>query len=644
MSLDNNDPVIKKVKMGENSIKHAGGYKNKMEYEQAMRRLIMLYPAMGDTSPEAERNDTEPKINRYQLTQKYSFKVEVSSFFSGPVLKFPYDQHKINLNFQLEPVNVRKWTLPTETLSLHKFSDTGQPDQPQPLYQLDMPLVFGSKFSKPYSLDAEMEKISKKHGLDVGRKVNAYYMVIVNPFPTGSHLLAKELINDFDIRPFSLQINAALGPPKNDWPPNDPRHLRVEKHFETSCMVTFHLVRHIIAPMLSVLLPLWVIQLMLPFTWLMDVSPLNDAFAFLVGLLLTVTSHRGVMESKMQFVGRITDPDIEFIKTVTFLFLQMLLISFFNGFAEDFYVATFVSSDYFMFEDGLNVGVLIFAVQLLYLTLRILRQLLRARHSSNLISEFGDLALFDIEYNQDEPISLKKYAECVLLKSAVQEMVRKELLLAINHMSDELITSLTLNSESPKGTADAIIINRKTLKSTAETIRINRKTYFSYNVKLYSKQSLPSDLFRMRLDQAWERILDPVQGDGNIGAFKIAYTKELVDNKEQYGQKVVYDVIPREGTGSVQLEVQFVKPDAVQTRKTAHTKFKSAKLKKGGNMPRAYLLLWLLIKSIWFEASHVSKDSFVKICADIKLFRIAIQVRKCGTKDSKARMHQARSS
>ena len=82
----------------------------------------------------------------------------------------------------------------------------------------------------------------------------------------------------------------------------------------------------------------------------MDVSPLNDAFAFLVGLLLTVTSHRGVMEEKMQFVGRITDPDIEFIKTVTFLFLQMLLISFINGFAEDFYVATFVSSDYFMFK------------------------------------------------------------------------------------------------------------------------------------------------------------------------------------------------------------------------------------------------------------------------------------------------------
>jgi len=95
----------------------------------------------------------------------------------------------------------------------------------------------------------------------------------------------------------------------------------------------------------------------------------------------------------------------------------------------------------------------------------------------------------------------------------------------------------------------------------------------------------------MRLDQEWERILDPVQGDGNIGAFNIAYTKELVDNKVRYGQKVVYDVIPREGSASVQLEVQLIKPGAVQTRKRAHTKFESDKLKKGGKIHPADLLL-----------------------------------------------------
>merc|ERR1712194_891234 len=77
-----------------------------------------------------------------------------------------------------------------------------------------------------------------------------------------------------------------------------------------------------------------------------------------------------------------------------------------------------------------------------------------------------------------------------------------------------------------------------------------------------------------------------------------------------------------------QLEVQFVKPGATQTREKAHAKFKSDKLKKGSHMPPASLLLWLLLKSIWFEARHglLSKDSCVKICADIKLFRIAVQV------------------
>eukprot|EP00964_Phaeocystis_antarctica_P019325 scaffold10681_cov71-Phaeocystis_antarctica.AAC.1 len=382
---------------------------------------------------------------------------------------------------------------------------------------------------------------------------------------------------------------------------------------------------------------------MLPFTWLMDISPVNDAFSYLVGLLLTVTSHRAVMEEKMQFVQRITDPDIEFIKTITFLFGQMFLVSFFNGVAEDFYVVTFVSSDYFStFNDGinsgLNVGFIIFVVQLLYLTLRILRQLLRARHNSHLVSKFGDIALFDIEYNKDEPISLQTYAECVLLKSAVQEMVRKELLLAIEHNPSIEHLRHTDIFES--------------LKSTAKKTKVDRKTYFSYNVKLYSKASLPSDLFRMRLVDAaldtflfdqdsflffpsWEIILD--KGEGNIGA--VAYTKQLTDidneksppdNEKAYGHKVVYDVIPnREGSTSVQLEVQFVKPDATQMQEKAHTKFKSNKLNQSNNrMPPARRLFWLLLKSIWFEARHglFSKGSFVKICADIKLFRIAVRV------------------
>ncbi len=608
-ALEENEPVIKKVKIGANSLLSSPICKDAKVYEQAMRRLILLYKET-DASKET-------KINRYQITQKYSFKVEVASFFGGQVLQFPYDQHKIALQFQLEPISVRKWILPTKTCPLTPgCSDTLNMSN-QPLYQLNMPLVFGKNFQKPCSLDKEMEKISREQGLDVGKKENAYYMVRVKPFPTGAHLMARELINDFDIKPFSLEVKATEllrdGPTKN-WDENDPRHLRMEKHFETSCVVTFDLVRHIIAPMLSVLLPLWVIQLMLPFTWLMEISPVNDAFSYLVGLLLTVISHRGVMEEKMQFVQRITDPDIEFIKTITFLFLQMLLVSFFNGVAEDFYVVTFVSSDYFMFNDGLNVGFLIFVVQLLYLTLRILRQLIRARHNSHLVSKFGDIALFDIEYNKDEPISLQKYAECVLLKSAVQEMVRKELLLAIEHMQNTHIF--------------------ESLESKAKTIEIDRKTYFSYNVKLYSKGSLPSDLFRMRLqdtaaqDQSWDMILD--EGEGNIGA--VAYTKQLADikNEKAYGQKVVYDVIPnREGSTSVQLEVQFIKPDATQTQEKAHSNFKSNKLKKSGNrMPPAPLLFWLLLKSIWFEARHglFSKGSFVKICADIKLFRIAVQV------------------
>ena len=57
-------------------------------------------------------------------------------------------------------------------------------------------------------------------------------------------------------------------------------------------------VRHVVSPMLSVLLPLWLIQLLLPFVWLMELEPPNEAFSYLVTLLLTCTSHRVTMETK----------------------------------------------------------------------------------------------------------------------------------------------------------------------------------------------------------------------------------------------------------------------------------------------------------------------------------------------------------
>lgn len=638
--------MLKKVRLGDSllSAKNAQRLSNEA-YKQAMSRCIMLYPGAKDVK--------KTKVNRYQLTQKYSFKVEVPSFFTGKVLQFPYDKHKINLDIQLSPISLRKWVLPAETVNNPTNQELGVEISPEklllvPFYQFNMPLEFGKGFSKPHQINISREDVDE--GLEVNNKVLAYYMVMVNPFPTGAHLQVRELINDFDIMPFSLQANSFQeisekrknGP--SDWGKEDARHLRIEKHFQTSCVVTFELVRHIVAPVLSVLLPLWVIQLMLPFTWLMEVSPLNDAFAYLVGLLLTVTSHRGVMEEKMQFVQRITDPDIEFIKTITFLFLQMLLVSFFNGVAQDFYVATFADShvgSYFMFKDGLNIGFLIFAVQLLYLTLRILRQLLRARHNSNLVSKYGDIALFDIRYDKQEPIiSLQKYAECVLLKPSVQEMVRKELFNSIQHLHKD----------------DDF---KKSLQSIAKKVKVDRKTYFSYNVKTYSKQNLPSDLFRMQLKDTvlsemdskhaaqsvneateappqgrheeieWESILE--EGSGKIGG--VAYTKQLTDNGVAYGQKVVYDVLPGSGgSNPVQLEVQFIKAGVIQTRAKAHAMYKSNKLKdKASNcMPATSRLLLLLLKSIWFEVRHglLSKGSCVKICDDIKLFFIAIQVNK----------------
>ena len=40
-------------------------------------------------------------------------------------------------------------------------------------------------------------------------------------------------------------------------------------------------------------------QLMIPFAWLMDVTELNDPFSYMGTLLLTVTAHRSIMETKL---------------------------------------------------------------------------------------------------------------------------------------------------------------------------------------------------------------------------------------------------------------------------------------------------------------------------------------------------------
>merc|ERR1712046_511542 len=92
--------------------------------------------------------------------------------------------------------------------------------------------------------------------------------------------------------------------------------------------------------------------------------------------------------------------------------------------------------------------------------------------------------------------------------------------------------------------------NLGTLSYGMEHVHVHRKTFFSYNVKLLFLGREPNDLFRMRLDYSWRKLIDP----NNIG--KDLYTKDLKEpcmGEACYGEKVVYEVLR-----NMKLEVEYV--------------------------------------------------------------------------------------
>lgn len=242
----------------------------------------------------------------------------------------------------------------------------------------------------------------------------------VQRFRTTSWAEFRELINDFDVQAFTLQLVAQTETVAGiAW----EREVDQAKHFRESCCMSFTLVRHAKSPMLSAFLPFWLIQLMLPFAWLMELDPLNDAYGLIVGLLLAVTAHRAVMENTMAFVQRITNADMEFMWTILLPFLQNSLLSLF--YKESTSVLTFFDGD-FPCADGiseLTVAHAIFAAQLVALFFRIGSQLLRARHSGKRISSVTQLE--SLSFVPGLPMTLKLYAQFFACRHELTDFVRR---------------------------------------------------------------------------------------------------------------------------------------------------------------------------------------------------------------------------
>jgi len=553
-------PQFKKVGL-HNSLLHDSSKKHTQPaevakiYKESMRRFIMLYPNVADGQLPEQLN-----LCRYQVTQRVEMNVEVRSFHTGDVFQYPHDTHLIRSNIGIAPFKVRKWAQNKEEIH-------------EPVYQLDMPSVF--KLGKP----GKMTNVTST-------KEKAYYIISANMWDKGAHICASEHLSEFDIKEFSLR----LGTPKL---PLDlvqlPQLLhRMEKFADESFFIEFVLIRHVVAPTLSVLLPLWLMQLMLPFAWLIDIEETNDALSYLVAVLLTATSHRVVMEEKMQFVQRITHPDKEFILTIVLLFANVVGIAFFNR-ASQFIVIEISSSKYFMFEHGINVGFIIFAVQTISLLLRLGVKLLRVYTATKQLSSFNDL---DIRSVMQAAMSLARYSDTVSCKNTFERLLE-------NSIRD------VAKKVNPK------------LEETLNKIEIDRKTFFSFNVKRLCMDKEVKDLFRIRLGKEWREVL------GKCSSLDLMYSKPLIDKSggEIYAEKVVYQVKDK-----AYLEVQFVEPTNIHTTKQKHDQYKKQSLQNKRTLQMEYSkLLVLLLKSVYFE---MLRGNFSNIKCDMTLFWLIYTIKK----------------
>jgi hypothetical protein len=590
LDKETSKPVIKKVPQGQSLVLPKGEW---LDNKEATRQLKQQFASFLRLFPSGSQSDLE--VGRYQATQKWSFQVSVPSFLAGAVLRYPLDVHNVHCKLAFDPLPARKWLLPSKLMEARAKI---------PIYQLSPPASF-SLLQKPRKFFKSDDKEMKI--VEEGVKVNVYPRVATKPWSQVAHTAIKELLNDFDVKPFSMEISTDPGPPpsydKRAWPPDDERLQRMEKHFEKGTEMKFTLVRHVIAPTLSVLLPLWVIQLMLPFVWLHDLSDNNDAYAYLITLLLTVTAHRSIMEAKLAFVQCFTSPDMEFIKTIVLLAVQMVVLSFFNLASDEIVIGFQDGDERFMFAEGIRIKFVIFASQLFLSLMYIAYQVHRAFGASRDVTNVDSVtALTQDGVVLDRILSLARYQSLVNLRSKLEVIVRREMKNAAERSSEP----------------DAVAM----LRRDAENARVDRKTFFSYNLGMLFRRVEPSDLFRMRLDSRWRKIID----GNNIGT--VLYCKELKEvagdgSQIKYGDKVVYEVLQ-----NIKLEIQFVGPDDVHLTSALHSELKYQRLKKGVGVrtTSTCTLLSILFKSMWFEIRHGCRCS--RIYRDWTLYRIATRAQK----------------
>lgn len=251
------------------------GTGKKERLEELMKRAINF-----DVATEEK---LEFKIKRFTANRRYQFNVPMPGF-SQHAKQFPGDIHRLILGMEFEPISL--------------YTDK---DKNATSYELKIPTV---------TTNNNEDKIKGKRL----NKTNNYYLDMEVKLWSPNEENVRETILEFDLQRKSLQIERS-----------DPRSPAT---YKISARLKFNLIRHVLGPGMTLLLPIYVVDLVVPFCCFFDVSTYNDTAAYLSTLLLTLVAHRQMIDDKQQSVLVLTKADWDFVYSLIFVNLQMVLFIF----------------------------------------------------------------------------------------------------------------------------------------------------------------------------------------------------------------------------------------------------------------------------------------------------------------------------
>ena len=462
-------------------------------------------------APDPVNPDNPYEVVHFSATQLYEFQPPLSNF-SASARKFPADAHRVHYTFSMMPIT-----------------------------------VYANDKNDQFELYALGQK-----GKSLKKKVNFYPRVEVDPFVPNADKIVKESILEFDIQPKSLKLYA-------------PSKTVSEK---TSFMITFSLVRHVVGPFMTVLLPVYVIAFLIPFTSFFegDGDEYNDIASYLAALLLTLIAHHQVIAEAQSAVLTFTTSNRDFVYCLLLIVAQMIIFIFFTS------------------ETERSDRITIFLVEELIISLWFFARLLVIIKAH--LTLLGNLDNVDL-MNITEAISLSDYRE-----------LRAERIL--------------LEQELP--------------------VTVHLKTFFSTNLKilLYHNHEATYDVFRCRVfvDGNANEVLYNIRANSNLkhfsnkkiqaGAAKVVFSYNPHKGKNLLLEMQVVD------NGNV-----FTKNSHMQyKREKLETGLRTSQEDKD-TVLRKRDVWWLWIQSMWVEVFSTCKHNFGKNCAsDWKLLWLTLELLK----------------